>query len=87
MARRLQPAARALASAVPLWYHASVPRKVRELAADLLAAGYHDRGGKGSHRNFTKPGSPCVTLSGKPGDDAKPYQERDVRRAVEGLKP
>lgn len=61
-----------------------MPRKVRELIAELLAAGYSDRGGKGSHRNFTKAGSPPVTISGKPGDDAKQYQERDVKRALRG---
>jgi len=54
------------------------------LIAELLAAGYSDRGGKGSHRNFTKAGSPPVTISGKPGDDAKQYQERDVKRALRG---
>jgi hypothetical protein len=26
-----------------------------------------------------------ITLSGKPGDDAKPYQERDVQKALEEL--
>jgi hypothetical protein len=29
-----------------------VPPKIRELIADLQAAGFADRGGKGSHRNF-----------------------------------
>jgi predicted RNA binding protein YcfA (HicA-like mRNA interferase family) len=61
-----------------------MPRKIRQLIADLLRAGFSDRGGKGSHRNFTHPdsGQP-VTLSGKPGDDAKPYQEKAVREAIE----
>ncbi len=27
-----------------------------------------------------------VTLSGKTGDDAKPYQERDLNKAIEQLK-
>jgi len=43
-----------------------MPRKVRELVRDLIAAGFYEiPGGKGS------------------GDDAKPYQERQVRRAIE----
>jgi predicted RNA binding protein YcfA (HicA-like mRNA interferase family) len=63
-----------------------MPRKVRQLIADLTRAGFIDRGGKGSHRNFTHPKGVRVTLSGGPGDDAKQYQERDVRRALEAAK-
>ena len=59
-----------------------MPRKVRDLIADLERAGFLDRGGKGSHRNFSHPKGLRVTLCGKPGDDAKRYQERDVRRAI-----
>jgi predicted RNA binding protein YcfA (HicA-like mRNA interferase family) len=51
--------------------------------AELLHAGFLDRGGKGSHRNYTHPRGIRLTLSGHPGDDAKPYQQKDVRRAVE----
>jgi predicted RNA binding protein YcfA (HicA-like mRNA interferase family) len=58
-------------------------RKVRELMDDLEQAGFVNRGGKGSHRNYKHPKGPRVTLSGKPGDDAKPYQEREVKRAIE----
>jgi predicted RNA binding protein YcfA (HicA-like mRNA interferase family) len=58
-------------------------RKIRELISDLEAAGFVNRGGKGSHRNYQHPKGQRVTLSGKPGDDAKPYQEREVRRAIE----
>jgi len=61
-----------------------VPRKIRELISDLKAAGFEDRGGKGSHRNFVHPDvSKPVTLSGKAGDDAKTYQERAVSKAIE----
>jgi len=60
-----------------------MPRKIRELIAELKAAGFVDRGGKGSHRNFIHPSSFMpVTISGRPGDDAKPYQERAVRDAL-----
>lgn len=61
-----------------------MPRKVRELIADLKNAGFENRGGKGSHRNFTHPKvMGIVTISGKLGDDAKPYQERIVKFAIE----
>jgi predicted RNA binding protein YcfA (HicA-like mRNA interferase family) len=59
-----------------------MPRKVRQLVGDLVRAGFLDRGGKGSHRNFTHAKGLRVTISGQLGDDAKPYQERDVRRAL-----
>jgi predicted RNA binding protein YcfA (HicA-like mRNA interferase family) len=58
-------------------------RKVRELMADLLRAGFVDRGGKGSHRNYTHPKGGRLTLSGRRGDDAKPYQEKDVKNAIQ----
>jgi len=63
-----------------------MPRKVRELVRDLLKAGFADRGGKGSHRNFKHPRGVKITVSGSPGDDAKPYQERDVKKAIRRAK-
>ena len=63
-----------------------MPRKVRQLIADLEQAGFVNRGGKGGHRNFTHPKGPRVTISGNPGDDAKHYQERDLRRALDAVK-
>ena len=63
-----------------------MPRKVRQLIADLEAADFVNRGGKGSHRNFTHAKGVRMTLSGHPGDDAKHYQERDVRRALDAVK-
>jgi len=61
-----------------------MPRKVRELIADLKRAGFVDRGGRGDHRNFVHPSViKPVTLSGAEGDDAKPYQERAVKLAIE----
>ncbi len=61
-------------------------RKIRQLIQDLRSAGFYEihGGGKGSHRKFTHVRYPgAVTLSGKSGDDAKPYQERQVRRVLE----
>ncbi len=60
-----------------------MPRKIRELIRDLLAAGFKDRGGKGSHRNYKHPSGIRITMSGKPGDDAKAYQEMAVRRVLQ----
>lgn len=63
-----------------------MPRKVRELVADLLGGGFVEvpGGGKGSHRKFVHAHYPgAVTISGQPGEDAKPYQEKQVRKALE----
>ena len=50
---------------------------------ELTAAGFENRGGKGSHRNFRHPRGVNITISGRAGNDAKHYQIRDVRRAME----
>jgi len=64
-----------------------MPPKIRELIAELERAGFIDRGGKGDHRNFVHPRvARPVTVSGNPGDDAKHYQVRAVRLALEELK-
>jgi len=61
-----------------------MPPKLRELISDLERAGFVSRGGKGSHRNFVHPSlDRPITLSGKRGDDAKHYQVRAVRSALE----
>jgi predicted RNA binding protein YcfA (HicA-like mRNA interferase family) len=64
-----------------------VPRKVGDLIRDLKRAGFLDRGGKGSHRNFVHPKvRKPITISGHEGDDALLYQERAVRLAIEESK-
>ncbi|MCY4417084.1 MAG: type II toxin-antitoxin system HicA family toxin [Chloroflexi bacterium] len=61
-----------------------MPPKVRELVADLQRAGFVNRGGRGSHRNFVHPNVPKpVTISGNLGNDAKFYQIRAVRIAIQ----
>jgi len=60
-----------------------MPRKIRELIRDLERAGFTNRGGKGSHRNFEHRSGVGTTLSGKAGDDAKRYQEREVKNKIE----
>lgn len=63
-----------------------MPPKVKDLVAELERAGFVDRGGKGSHRNFVHPSATRpVTISGKLSDDAKHYQIRAVRSAIKEL--
>ncbi|UCE18531.1 MAG: type II toxin-antitoxin system HicA family toxin [Gemmatimonadota bacterium] len=60
-----------------------MPRKIRALIKDLKRAGFINRGGKGDHRNFIHPKGIVLTISGKLGDDAKPYQELLVNQKIE----
>jgi len=59
-----------------------MPRKIRELIRDLEKVGFVNRGGKGSHRNLEHPKGMRITISGQLGADAKPYQEREVKRKI-----
>jgi predicted RNA binding protein YcfA (HicA-like mRNA interferase family) len=65
-----------------------MPKKVRELIKDLKKAGFYEiPNKKGSHRKYTHVNYPgAVTISGKLGNDAKTYQEKQVRQAVEVVK-
>ena len=62
----------------------SMPRKIRQLIADLEGAGFVlVAGGKGSHQKFKHPKFPgSVILSGHESDDAKHYQEKQVSNAI-----
>lgn len=61
-----------------------MPRKIRQLVADLESAGFVQvPGGKGAHRKFRHPRlSGSLILSGRDGEDAHHYQEKQVRNAV-----
>jgi hypothetical protein len=63
-----------------------MPRKIRQLKADLRREGYQllPKRGKGDHTAWRHPlvGGRPVILDGQDGDDAKRYQEQDVRQAV-----
>ncbi len=63
-----------------------MPRKIRELIKDLENAGFINRGGKGSHRNFIHLKGIAITISGKLGDDAKQYQEKEVQLKIRRAK-
>jgi len=63
-----------------------MPPKLGELIAPQRRAGFGDRGGKGSHRNFVHPNViKPVTVSGRLGDDAKPHQIRAVHATIREL--
>lgn len=63
-----------------------MPPKIRELIEILESAGFVNKGGKGSHRNYKHPSvESLVTISGKLGEDAKPYQEKLVKQKLEEL--
>ncbi len=63
-----------------------MPRKIKQLIKDLEKAGFSTRGGKGSHRNFIHPTGISITVSGKLGDDAKHYQEKEVEIKIKRSK-
>jgi predicted RNA binding protein YcfA (HicA-like mRNA interferase family) len=61
-----------------------MPRKIRQLIADLESVGFaRVPGGKGSHRKFQHARlSGSIILSGQDGDDAHHYQEKQIRNAI-----
>lgn len=65
-----------------------MPRKVREIKAELRKSGAIWRPGKGSHTVWTHPLCPGsqLTLAGGDGDDVKQYQERDVREFLAAIR-
>lgn len=67
-----------------------MPRKIRQLKADLAKAGFEElKGrGKGSHSWWSHSDMPqaTVNLSGQDGDAADHYQEREVRAALERVR-
>ena len=58
-----------------------MPRKIRQLKADLRKAGAYQISQEGSHTKWQHPLVPAsiVILSGHEGDDAKLYQEKHVQ--------
>jgi len=63
-----------------------VPQKIRDLLKALEEAGFEEipGAGKGSHRKLVHPKYPgAVTVSGKAGEDAKRYQEKQIAQAIE----
>lgn len=64
-----------------------MPPKVRDLVSELERAGFVNRGGRGSHRNYVHPKvARPITISGALGDDAMRYQMRAVEHAIKESK-
>jgi predicted RNA binding protein YcfA (HicA-like mRNA interferase family) len=66
-----------------------MPKKIRELKQMLQQAGFEliPKRGKGSHtvwKHLRYKGS--ILLSGKDGQDAQVYQEKDVKQAIRKVK-
>jgi predicted RNA binding protein YcfA (HicA-like mRNA interferase family) len=61
-----------------------MPRTIRELRAELRRAGWDVVRQSGSHQIWKHPLVPGVevNVAGHDGEDARHYQERDVREAV-----
>ncbi|MBA3732054.1 MAG: type II toxin-antitoxin system HicA family toxin [Gammaproteobacteria bacterium] len=54
------------------------------MIARLEQAGFVNKGGKGTHRNYIHPRvAHPVSITGKSGDDAKHYQIRAAELAIE----
>lgn len=64
-----------------------MPLKIKKLKSALSKAGFYSRSAKGSHTKWRHSDLPgfTVLLSGKDGDDAKPYQIDDVEDALRKL--
>ncbi|MDJ0734409.1 MAG: type II toxin-antitoxin system HicA family toxin [Nostocaceae cyanobacterium] len=61
-----------------------MPKKIRELKQMLLKAGFTEIPGKGSHTNWVHPlYAGKLTVSGKDGNDAKPYQQKNVQKVID----
>lgn len=60
-----------------------MPRKLRELRADLRREGWYIARQTGSHQTWRHPQvRRRAMLAGKDGADAKPYQEEEVAAAL-----
>jgi predicted RNA binding protein YcfA (HicA-like mRNA interferase family) len=63
-----------------------MPRKKRDIKRDYRQAGFIERQGKGDHTNYSHPLLRDVyTVAGTDGDDARPYDEKNLRQALKAL--
>lgn len=65
-----------------------MPKKIRQLKAELKKAGFVSRAAKGSHTYWQHYlyHDLYITLSGQDGDDAERYQEKDVKELIREVK-
>jgi len=59
-----------------------MPPKIRILESKLKKAGFIRIPAKGSHRKYVHASGIRLTLSGKAGSDAHPYQVNEVQQAL-----
>ncbi|HEY5005792.1 MAG TPA: type II toxin-antitoxin system HicA family toxin [Ktedonobacteraceae bacterium] len=64
-----------------------MPPKIRQLKATLRKAGAYQVSQEGSHTKWRHPlvSTNTLILSGHDGDDARPYQEKDVRQLLQQI--
>ena len=55
---------------------------IRELISMQEQSRFTSKSGKGGHRNFLHPFGIKVTISGKLGNDALKYQEKEVKSKI-----
>ncbi len=64
-----------------------MPRKLRQLRADLKAAGAYIKTQEGSHQKWVHPQTNAImVLAGKDSKDAQIYQERDLKTFLRAIK-
>jgi predicted RNA binding protein YcfA (HicA-like mRNA interferase family) len=64
-----------------------MPRRIGELEKELKSNGFKCKEGKGSHRKWRHPsGTITVVISGKKGEDAKYYQEAQLKEAIQEIR-
>ncbi len=64
----------------------SMESDVPHISKATLKADFKNRGGKGSHRNYGHSRGMRITISGKLGDDARNYQQKEVKKKIEESK-
>lgn len=63
-----------------------MPRKKRDIRRDYRVAGFRERQGKGDHVVYAHPSvQKHYAVDGKEGANALPYDERNLREALERL--
>lgn len=64
-----------------------MPKKIRDIKAMLLKAGFSAQPGKGSHSKWKHPALDIyIVIARKDGDDAPRYLEKEVDAALKVLK-
>ncbi len=57
--------------------------KINQLIRDLESVGFVHKGGISGYSNFRHPKGVNITISSNPNQQAKYYQIKDVKRAIE----